>query len=206
MASADETPSGQDVAPLLARLREEATKAGAPVGWNPAAGADPVLGELVTSAATEVDTRGEAAYALEAVFEGFLCHQGSPRLVSPGDGDVALLTGDLLYAIGLEAVASAGDTAAVRALADLIGLSAAVASEGRMAALVPIWQAQALVLADPEGEGFEDLLGAVGVGTDPDGTALAEAARGRASEAGADGAFDRAGEALQSLVEVAPET
>ena len=189
----------------MARLREEATVAGAPVEWNPAAAVDPVLGALVTSAATETDTRGEAAYALEAIFEGFLCHQGSPRLVSPGDGDVALLTGDLLYAIGLEAVASTGDTGAVRALADLIGLSAAVASEGRTAALVPIWQAQALVLADPDGEGFEDLLEAVGVGTDRDGAALAEAARDRASRAGADGAFDRAGEALQSLAEVAPE-
>ena len=189
----------------MTRLREEATVAGAPVEWNPAAAADPVLGELVFSAATEPDTRREAAYALEAIFEGFLCHQGSPRLVSPGDGDVALLTGDLLYAIGLGAVASTGDTGAVRALADLIGLSAAVAAEGRMTALVPIWQAQALVLADPEAEGFEELLEAVRNGTDRDGAALAEAARDRASRAGADGAFDRAGEALQSLAEVAPE-
>ena len=191
---------------MLARLQEEATAAGAPVEWSPAAAVDPVLGELVVSAATDADARGEAAYALEAIFEGFLCHQGSPRLAGSGDGDVALLTGDLLYAIGLEAVASVGDTAAVRALADLIGLSAAVASEGRLTALVPIWQAQALVLADPEGEGFEDLLEAVGGGIDRDGAALAEAARDRASGAGADGAFDRVGEALQSLAEVAPET
>ena len=178
--------------------------AGAPVELNPTTDLDPVLGELVVAAAA--GNRTEAAYALEAVFEGFLCHQGSPRLVSSADGDLALLTGDLLYAIGLQAVASAGDTGAVRALADLIGLSAAVASEGRMEALVPIWQAQALVLADPEGEGFEDLLEAVGGGLDRDGAALAEAARDRASGAGADGAFDRAGEALQSLAEVAPDT
>ena len=190
----------------MARLREEATAAGASVEWTPTAALDPVLGALVTSAATEAETRREAAYALEAIFEGFLCHQGSPRLVSPGDGDVALLTGDLLYAIGLEAVASTGDTGAVRALADLIGLSAAVASEGRTAALVPLWQTQALVLADPESGGFEDLLEAVGDGTDRDGAALAEAARDRAFRAGADGAFDRAGEALQSLAEVAPDT
>lgn len=191
------------MAPLLARLLEEATTAGAPVDLSPNTEVDPVLGELVV--ATASGNRTEAAYALEAVFEGFLCHQGSPRLTSSADGDLALLTGDLLYAIGLEAVASTGDTGAVRALADLIGLSAAVASEGRMEALVPIWQAQALVLADPAGQAIEGLLEAVANGTDRDGSALAGAARDRASRADADGAFDRAGEALQFLEEVAPE-
>ena len=45
------------------------------------------------------------------------------------DGDLRLLAGDYLYALGLEKLADRGDLAAVRELADLISLSAQVHAE-----------------------------------------------------------------------------
>jgi hypothetical protein len=61
---------------------------------------------------------------IEAVREGYLLHYSEPRLMSRDDDDLALLAGDRLYALGLERLAAAGDLDAVRALADLIALSA----------------------------------------------------------------------------------
>jgi hypothetical protein len=72
---------------------------------------------------------------IEAVREGYLLHYGEPRLLSREDDDLALLAGDRLYALGLERLAAAGDLDAVRALADLIALSAQAqaASDGPLA-------------------------------------------------------------------------
>jgi hypothetical protein len=72
---------------------------------------------------------------IEAVREGYLLHYGEPRLMSREDDDLALLAGDRLYALGLERLATAGDLDAVRALSDLIALSAQAqaASDTRLA-------------------------------------------------------------------------
>lgn len=74
---------------------------------------------------------GERAFVIEAVREGYLLHYGEPRLLSGHDDDLALLTGDYLYALGIERLARRGDTAAVQALADLIGSCARLHTEGR---------------------------------------------------------------------------
>ncbi len=150
-------------------------------------------------------SRDQAAFAVEAVFEGFLCHQGIPRLFTTGDGDRALLTGDLLYALGLRAVAQAGETESVRILADLIGVAAGLASEGRQTALVALWVAQALALGEPSAGARYSALGQLVDGTDRDGSLLLEAASASASPAGADGAFGRAVDALQSLFQMVDE-
>ena len=66
---------------------------------------------------------------VEAIREGYLLHYETPRVVVGADGDLRLLAGDYLYALGLEKLAARGDLDAVRELADLISLSAQVHAE-----------------------------------------------------------------------------
>ncbi len=73
----------------------------------------------------------ELGLGVETIYEGYLVHYGRPRLFAPGDGDIALLLGDYLYAHGLVRVAEAGDVDAVADLAELISLCAQGRAEGR---------------------------------------------------------------------------
>ena len=61
---------------------------------------------------------------VEAVREGFLLHYGTPRLLDGHDPDLALLAGDYLYALGIEQLASLGDSEAVLELSEVIALAA----------------------------------------------------------------------------------
>ncbi len=70
------------------------------------------------------------AGVVESVREGYLLHYGDPRLVDPPDPDLALLAGDYLYAKGLGLLATTGDLDSVRALADLIAVSAELHADG----------------------------------------------------------------------------
>ena len=174
--------------------------------WSPVSDSGPFLADLVLASAPDPATREQAAFAIEAVLEGFLCHQGIARLFRSGDADGALLTGDLLYALGLRAVARAGDTESVRILADLIAAAAGLASEGRGTALAKLWVAQAIALGDPSDGDRNPTLDELAAGIDPDGSLLLEAVAASASSAGADGAFGRAVDALQSLFQAADGT
>jgi hypothetical protein len=58
--------------------------------------------------------------AAEIVREGYLLHYSEPRYYAFDDSDLALLAGDRMYAAGLAALATVGDTEAVGALAGLI--------------------------------------------------------------------------------------
>jgi hypothetical protein len=82
---------------------------------------------------------------MEAIYEGYLLHYGSPRLFAPRDDGERLLCGDHLYAQGLVWVAAIGDLAAIDALASLIGTAAAV--RARRDADTDLWAATALALA-----------------------------------------------------------
>ena len=61
---------------------------------------------------------------IEAIYEGYLLHYGTPASRSHADEDLALLAGDRLYALGLARLVALGDIAAVAELADTITLSA----------------------------------------------------------------------------------
>ena len=74
---------------------------------------------------------GPRAFALEAVYEGFLLHYGTPRAFAGMDSDLRLLAGDTLYALGLDRLARAGDVEAVAELSDLISFCAQAQAEGR---------------------------------------------------------------------------
>jgi hypothetical protein len=87
------------------------------------------LGALAASGPRAADAREEYTLLVEAIREGYLLHYETPRLVVGADGDLRLLAGDYLYALGLERLATRGDLDAVRELADLISLVAQVHAE-----------------------------------------------------------------------------
>ncbi|HEY3764024.1 MAG TPA: hypothetical protein VGL44_02605 [Gaiellales bacterium] len=68
---------------------------------------------------------------VEMIYEGYLLHYGRSRLFSQADPDLALLTGDYLYAAGLREICATGDLAAVDALAALISGCARNQGDGR---------------------------------------------------------------------------
>ncbi len=116
---------------LAEQLREERT---------------PISDHVAAAPAATTDLPAEHAYVFEAVREGYLLHYGDSRLLAGHDDDLALLAGDYLYALGIERLATLGDTAAVLALADLISSSAQLHTEGREAELPALWRQAELQL------------------------------------------------------------
>jgi hypothetical protein len=108
---------------LAARLRAEDTVISAHVREPDE---EPALGLLAAAGPRAARTPAEYSFVIEAIFEGYLLHYGKPRVLDAVDGDLSLLAGDYLYALGLERLAALGDTDAVRELADLISLQAQV--------------------------------------------------------------------------------
>jgi hypothetical protein len=104
--------------------------------------ADPALAEHALSEPGpdrfgEVD--GVRGFVLEAVYEGYLMHYGSPRAFAGMEPDLRLLAGDALYALGLSRLANSGDLEAVAVLSDLISRSAQAQAEGRAADADALW-------------------------------------------------------------------
>ncbi len=87
--------------------------------------------------------RAEYELLVEAIYEGYLLHYGSPRVVRAPEADLGLLAGDQLYAIGLARLVALGDTAAVAELADTITLSALAHGGGEHRLADAIWAAGA---------------------------------------------------------------
>jgi hypothetical protein len=87
------------------------------------------------------------SFVIEAVYEGYLLHYGTPRLFVDLDDDLRLLAGDALYAVGLSRLAATGDLEAVAELSDLISRSARAQAEGRSAEAEEMWDRSAGALA-----------------------------------------------------------
>ena len=120
------------------------------VGAEIVAAADPALAPYAGRPGGEADRfglGGTRGFVLEAVYEGYLMHYGSPRLFDGMDADLQLLAGDALYALGLSRLAEAGDLEAVTELSDLISRSAQAHSEGRGDEAEALWDASARKLA-----------------------------------------------------------
>lgn len=90
---------------------------------------EPTFGALAASGPRAADAPDEYTVLVEAIREGYLLHYETPRVVVDADGDLRLLAGDYLYALGLERLAARGDLDAVQELADLISLSAQIHAE-----------------------------------------------------------------------------
>jgi hypothetical protein len=107
---------------------------------------DPAIESPARVAAEGPRTEGrsdEYELLVEAIYEGYLLHYGSPRLVRAPDEDLRLLAGDQLYAIGLAQLVVLGDTAAVAELADTITLSALAQGAGEQELADAVWAAGA---------------------------------------------------------------
>jgi hypothetical protein len=135
---------------------------------------EPTFGALAASGPRAADAPAEYTVLVESIREGYLLHYETPRLVVGADGDLRLLAGDYLYALGLERLAARGDLDAVQELADLISLSAQVHAENGDSP--PHRLAGALWLA---------AMVAVGAGATPEHERAKEALR-RADPAAAD--------------------
>ena len=92
-------------------------------------------------------------FVLEAVYEGYLMHYGTPRAFEGMDEDLRLLAGDALYALGLARLAAVGDVPAVAELSDLISLSAQAHASGRGELAEGLWDASADALSAAGGRG-----------------------------------------------------
>ena len=94
----------------------------------------PLLGALAAAGERTAAAPGEYALVLEAVREGYLLHYAREdgRVVRGVEGDLALLAGDYLYALGLERLAVLADLAAIHELSDLISLAAQVHDGSRV--------------------------------------------------------------------------
>jgi hypothetical protein len=77
---------------------------------------------------------------VEMIYEGYLLHYGRSRLFGQGDERLALLTGDYLYAAGLERICRTGDLEAVSALAGLISRCASRRGLGAAGGDEALWE------------------------------------------------------------------
>ncbi|HTU77471.1 MAG TPA: hypothetical protein VMF09_01795 [Solirubrobacteraceae bacterium] len=87
--------------------------------------------------------RDQYELLVEAIYEGYLLHYGTPRVVRVPEADMRLLVGDRLYAIGLAQLVELGDTHAVAELADTITLSALAQGARRVELADAVWSAGA---------------------------------------------------------------
>jgi hypothetical protein len=98
-------------------------------------------------------------FVLEAVYEGYLMHYGTPRAFSGMDEDLRLLAGDALYALGVSRLAERGDVRAVAELSDLISLAAQSHADGSPELADELWDASARALSGEGGPGARAVLG-----------------------------------------------
>lgn len=101
-------------------------------------------------------------FVLEAVYEGYLMHYGTPRAFAGMDPDLRLLAGDALYALGLARLAERGDVTAVAELADLISLAARAQAESSPELAESLWLATARALSEDGGPGARAVWGLPG--------------------------------------------
>lgn len=129
---------------LADQLREEDT----PISPHVIDPAEPSqLGELAASGPAASAAPAEYALVIEAIREGYLLHYEEPRLLAGHDPDLALLAGDYLYALGLDRLATLGDTPAVAILSDLITTCSRLQAEGNPAPIPGLWQTAAEQIA-----------------------------------------------------------
>jgi hypothetical protein len=144
-------------------------------------GATP-YGDAIASAPRADGHNPDLPLVIEAVREAYLLHYGEPRLMSREDDDLALLAGDRLYALGLELLAATGDLDAVRALSDLIALSAQAQAAADPALADAVWAAGCAELGWGTSAGLAAAKDAARAGETDAAQRLWAAARDRAGD------------------------
>ncbi|MHB8240760.1 MAG: hypothetical protein ACYDHN_02100 [Solirubrobacteraceae bacterium] len=145
MSAAAQTGAQDGVARLRALLCEEGGLMASLVSSTPSdADTSPASPARLAAEGPRAEGRREEYELLvEAIYEGYLLHYGSPRVVDVPEADLRLLVGDQLYAIGLARLVELGDTVAVAELADTITLSALAQGAGREDLAAAVWAAGA---------------------------------------------------------------
>jgi len=116
---------------------------------NPAPAADapaPGPAQIAASGPRAEGHREDYELLIEAIYEGYLLHYGTPRAAFTEEADLGLLAGDRLYALGLARLVALGDTEAVVELADTITLSALAQGAGAPELADAVWAAGARAL------------------------------------------------------------
>ena len=185
---------------LAARVREE----GPPLmtrdaGDLVASGTGPTaLGELAASGPRTSSRGSEYAYVVEAVREGYLCHYGSSRVLADPDPDLALLAGDLFYAIGIRGLADLDDLESTGILSDLIRVAADLQAAGRADLAEILWLGQIVALSCGKDDSYDDRLAALEAGQEGAGEALAGWSLDKATTSGLGREFGTAQTAIDS--------
>jgi len=168
------------------------------------------LGRLVAACGAGRPDAEERALIVESVLEGYLLHYGAARVIDTEDGDLRLLAGDYMYALGLSRLARLGDLDAVEALADLISQSARYHAmgwaEGEGAdALAALWVLTALAVGGGRWPEYEQAQAAVGEER-AEASPLREGVMRRASELGVELEAQQALIAFPDVAERAPRS
>lgn len=184
----------------LERLADRVREEGPPLGPRPEGelAAGTVFGDL---AAAGPRTRGrgdEYAFVVEAVREGYLCHYGSSRILTEPDEDLALLAGDLFYAIGIRGLSDLDDLESTGILSDLIRVAAELQAAARPDLAEQLWLAQSVALACGKSDLQTRLTAALEAGDEGAPGALADWSAEMASTHGLGRAFDIARTAIDS--------
>jgi hypothetical protein len=133
------------LADLAALLRDDGGLLSEAVAPD-AGGTEARLGALAAAGPRAAGHEADYALLVEAIHEGYLQHYGEGRVVRSADPDLALLSGDRLYALGLARLAQLGDLDAVSVLADVISLTAQAHAEARAGDASAIWEAGAIAV------------------------------------------------------------
>lgn len=157
-----------------------------------------IYGELAGAGPRTAANSAAYAFVVEAIREGYLCHYGTSRILDRPDADLALLAGDLFYAIGIRSLAELDDLQSTGILSDLIRVAAELQAAGRAELAEQLWLGQIVALACGKSEEQEQAVEALVAGQ----TGAAERLLGWSAEvAGAHGmgrAFDNAQTAIDS--------
>jgi len=145
---------------LADRVREEGPPLAVSAGGSGSTGRG-VFGELAAAGPRTSAEGAEYAYVVEAVREGYLCHYGTSRVLDQPDQDLALLAGDLFYAIGISGLAGLDDLESTGILSDLIRIAAELQADGRAAQAETLWLGQIVALACGKDEAQQEAVRAL---------------------------------------------
>lgn len=183
----------------LERLADRVREEGPPLAVrDDLAGVDTTFGELAGKGPRTSSRGGEYSFVVEAVREGYLCHYGTSRILDGPDADLALLAGDLFYAIGIRGLADLDDLESTGILSDLIRVAAELQAAGRPDLAEILWLGQIVALSCGKDDRQEDAVAALEAGRDDASEALASWSEETSATHGLGRAFDIARNQIDS--------
>ncbi len=153
------------VAETLDRLAVRTGEEGDPLVLRPDGPVgEPSLGILTAAGPKGSGDPDRYSFVVESIREGYLSHYEATRLLDRPDPDLALLAGDLFYAIGLSELATLGDLESTGILSDLIRVAADLRAAGEPDRAEVLWVVQIIALSCGKPDDYEARLDAVASG------------------------------------------